>query len=63
LKVAVDEETNPVPPMVTACGVDPAASEAGDSDVIVGTGLLAVTVKFTAVDEPPPGAGLVTTTG
>ena len=31
--------------------------------MIVGTGLLAVTVKFTAVDEPPPGAGLVTTTG
>src|SRR6185295_19178669 len=39
----------------------PAAAELGNSCVNVGAGLL--TVKLTALDVPPPGAGLKTTTG
>jgi hypothetical protein len=54
---------NPVPLMVSACAVTPAVRVAGDRDVTVGTGLLAVTAKLTAVEEPPPGAAFVTTTG
>jgi hypothetical protein len=49
--------------MVNVCGVAPAARVAGDNKVTVGIGLLTETVKLEAVDEPPPGAGLVTTTG
>jgi hypothetical protein len=49
--------------MVSVCVVAPAVSEEGDSDVTVGTGLVAETVKLTADEEPPPGAGFVTTTG
>jgi hypothetical protein len=41
----------------------PAATEFGEIMERVGMGLLAETVKLTADDEPPPGAGLVTTTG
>ena len=38
----------------------PAAALAGDSVVIVGTGLLASIVKDKIPDVPPPGAGLTT---
>jgi hypothetical protein len=43
--------------------VAPAARDVGVRREIVGMGLLAETVKVAADDEPPPGAGLVTTTG
>ena len=53
----------PVPVIVSVWDVAPTAREAGLSCVIVGIGLaVGVTVKV-AVAEPPPGAGLVTTTG
>jgi hypothetical protein len=42
---------------------DPANAEMGDMAESVGTGLLAETVKLTAVEEPPPGAGFVTMIG
>jgi hypothetical protein len=42
----------------------PAVIEDGDKDVIAGSGLFAAeTVKLTGADDPPPGAGFVTTTG
>ena len=42
----------------------PAPVDVGASEVSVGTGLfVAVTLKLTAFDEPPPGAGFVTVTG
>jgi hypothetical protein len=63
LNVAVEVAMNPVPLMVSACAVAPAVRVAGDRDVTVGAGLLAVTVKLIATDDPPPGAGFVTTTG
>jgi hypothetical protein len=63
LKVTVDVDKKPVPLMVSVCGVAPAVRVAGDRDVTVGTGLLAVTAKLTATDDPPPGAAFVTTTG
>jgi hypothetical protein len=39
----------------------PALADVGERLVRVGTGLS--TVKFTAFEVPPPGAGLLTTTG
>jgi hypothetical protein len=63
LKVTVDVLRNPVPVMVSVCAVAPAVSEEGDSDATVGTGLVADTVKLSGAEEPPPGVGLVTTTG
>src|SRR5205823_5334410 len=42
------------------CG-PPAVALLGESDVVVGTGLL--TVKLTALDVPPPGGGFITVTG
>ncbi len=53
-------ETKFVPLIVSVCAAAPALAEAGERLVIVGTRLL--TVKFTAVELPPPGAGSVTTT-
>jgi len=32
----------------------------GDNEVIVGTGLVELTVKVTPFDVPPPGVGLTT---
>jgi hypothetical protein len=40
----------------------PAALELGFSELIAGTGMFPVKVKFTAFEVPPPGAGLVTVT-
>ena len=51
-------------PLVIALGplwaADPAVIEAGDSEVIVGTGLESANV--TKLDSPPPGAGFSTQT-
>src|SRR5208282_3410846 len=47
--------------MVSVCAAAPAVAEEGARLVIVGTRLF--TVKLVAADEPPPGAGFVTTTG
>jgi hypothetical protein len=63
LNVTVEELRNPVPLMVSVCAADPTGRELGDRDVIAGTGLPAVTVKLSAAEDPPPGVGLVTTTG
>jgi predicted RNA methylase len=63
LKVTVDVTRNSVPLMASVCAAEPAARDDGDSDVTAGTGLLAETAKLTGADEPPPGVGLVTTTG
>lgn len=60
LNVPVAPLTKFEPLMVSVKAAPPAVALAGANDVIVGTGLL--TVKFVAVDVPPPGAGLVTVT-
>lgn len=52
--------TNPVPLMVSVNAPPPAKAEFGLKFVIAGEGLLIVNVA--AGDEPPPGAGLLTTT-
>ena len=57
----VDVFTKLVPVTVSVKPAPPAVALLGDSDVIVGLGLF--TVKFTAFDTPPPGAGLVAVTG
>src|SRR5208282_5735555 len=61
LYVTVEVETKFVPLMLSVCAAAPALAEEGDRLAIVGTRLF--TVKFTAAEEPPPGAGFVTTTG
>jgi hypothetical protein len=61
LKLTVEVFTKPVPLIVRVCAPEPAATEAGEREVMAGTGF--VTVKFTALDAPPPGAGFVTETG
>jgi hypothetical protein len=53
---------NAVPLIVRVCGAAPTWSEAGRSEVMLGTGLLGETEKLTGADEPPPGPGFVTTT-
>ena len=50
-----------VPLTVKVKAAPPTTALAGERVAIVGIGLL--TVKLTALDVPPPGAGLVTTTG
>jgi hypothetical protein len=52
----------PVPLIVRVCEAVPAVTNVGDKLVMVGTGLIAVTVKLTE-DVPPPGVGLMTATG
>jgi hypothetical protein len=47
--------------MVKVCAAEPTTTVDGEMDVTVGAGLF--TVKLTADDAPPPGVGLVTTTG
>jgi hypothetical protein len=59
--VAVEVVTKLVPLIVRTCEAVPEAAEVGESVVIVGTGLL--TLRLTALEEPPPGVGFVTTTG
>jgi len=61
LYVTVDVKTKFVPLILSVCAAAPAFAEFGERLVIVGAGLF--TVKFVAVDEPPPGAGFVTITG
>ena len=60
LNVPVAPLTKFEPLMVSVKAAPPAVALTGANDVIVGTGLL--TVKFVAVDVPPPGTGLVTVT-
>jgi hypothetical protein len=50
------------PYTVKANAGPPAALELGFSELTAGTGLFPVKVKFTALEVPPPGAGLVTVT-
>ena len=59
--VAVDVGTNPVPARVTSAAGEPTAMTPGETEVTAGGGLF--TVKFAGCDEPPPGEGLITTTG
>jgi len=61
LNFTAEVETKPVPLTVRVNAAPPAVAPVGESEVIFGDGLL--TVKFDAVDGPPPGAGLLTTTG
>jgi hypothetical protein len=61
LKLTAEPLTKPVPVTVSVNAAPPAVALEGESDVIVGAGLF--TVKFDAVEVPPPGAGLVTVTG
>ena len=56
--VTTVDGTNPVPLMVTRRAADPTSAFAGLTPVIEGTGLF--TVKLTADEVPPPGAGLCT---
>jgi len=57
----VDVFTKLVPVTVSVNPAAPAVALLGDRDVIAGLGLF--TVKFTAFETPPPGAGLVAVTG
>jgi 3,4-dihydroxy-2-butanone 4-phosphate synthase len=61
LNFTAEATTNPVPFTVNVNAAPPAVALVGDSVVTVGTGLF--TVKVTAFDVPPPGAGFVTVTG
>jgi uncharacterized membrane protein YedE/YeeE len=61
LNFTVDPFMNPVPFTVNVNAAPPAFALVGESVVIVGAGLS--TVKFTAVEVPPPGVGFVTVTG
>jgi hypothetical protein len=61
LKFTTAPLTNPVPFTVSVNADPPAVALEGASDVMAGGGL--VTAKFVDPEEPPPGAGLVTTTG
>ncbi len=58
--VTVAPDTKLDPLMVTVRPGEPAGAESGESEVIAGGG--GVTVKFTELELPPPGDGLVTTT-
>jgi hypothetical protein len=53
LKVTVDVVRNPVPLIVSACGVAPTANEVGDIDETAGTGLLAGSVVEVVLLPPP----------
>jgi hypothetical protein len=60
LKVTVAPDRNPVPLTVSVKAAPPAVAPAGESDVMVGTGLFTANGEFP--DVPPPGAGFVTVT-
>jgi hypothetical protein len=60
LKLTAELATKPVPFTVRVKATPPAVALVGEIVVIVGAGLF--TVKVTAFDVPPPGAGLVTVT-
>jgi hypothetical protein len=51
-----------VPFTVSVNAAPPAVTEVGLRLVIVGTGLVAMIVKESALDVPPPGVGLTTVT-
>src|SRR5258708_38605741 len=51
-----------LPLAVNVKAAPPAVPPAGDSDVIVGTGLTLLIVKVAPLEVPPPGAGLTTVT-
>jgi hypothetical protein len=59
--VALAPLTKFVPLTVSVKAAPPAVALVGESEVIVGAGLL--TVKLVAADVPPPGPGFVTVTG
>ncbi len=64
LKFTTEAAMKPVPFTVSVNAVEPAVAVDGCRVVIAGVGLFAaVMVKFTALDVPPPGVGLVTVTG
>jgi xanthosine utilization system XapX-like protein len=60
LNFTEEVETKPVPFTVRVKAAPPAVAPFGESEVIVGAGLLIV--KVCAPEVPPPGAGLVTVT-
>jgi hypothetical protein len=60
LNFTAEVDTKPVPFTVRVNAAPPAVAPFGDSEVIVGAGLLIV--KVCAPEVPPPGAGLVTVT-
>ena len=51
LKVTLDDERNPVPLIVSGCGVAPTVNEVGESAVTVGTGLLGAATAIEAVPD------------
>lgn len=57
--------TNPVPLMVSSCGLEPTGKEGGNSDTIDGTGLPEepVTVNVKELETAPLASGFVTVTG
>jgi hypothetical protein len=61
LKLTDEVLTKAVPLIVRVCAPEPAKTEVGEREVIVGTRF--PTVKFTTFDVPPPGVGFVTETG
>jgi hypothetical protein len=61
LKFTTELATKPVPFTVRVKAPVPATTPVGDSEVMVGAGLF--TAKFMVFEAPPPGVGLVTTTG
>ena len=64
MKLTTDKLVKFVPAIVMLVSFEPAKTDVGDIDESVGAGLLAAeTMKLTGADEPPPGAGFVTTTG
>ena len=60
MKFTTEEELKFVPFTVSVNAAPPAVALVGEIDEVVGAGLL--TVKFTGVEGPPPGAGFETTT-
>ena len=60
LKVTVAPDRNPVPLTVSVKAAPPTVAPAGESDVMVGTGLFTANGEFP--DVPPPGGAFVTVT-
>ena len=54
----IDEVTNPLPLTVRVNPLEPACTELGDSDDVMGSGL--ATVKVAPAEVPPPGIGFTT---
>ena len=61
LNSIIEDATKLVPVTVISGVGEPTARVVGDTDETEGAGL--ITVKFAEFDAPPPGEGLVTTTG